>query len=55
MLATLARVARRAAPCDKLLGQGSVGASLHGHLLYWSLTLLVMLEDDAAVLAFMFC
>ena len=24
-------------------------------VLYWSMTLLVLLEDDAAVLAFMFC
>gem|GEM_PF-2639679 len=28
---------------------------LHNHLLYWSVLLLVMAADDAAMLAMMFC
>ena len=37
------------------MGVQRLAVILQTHMLFWSVTLLVMLEDDAAMLAFMFC
>jgi hypothetical protein len=44
------RELRRAHTCVKRLA-----AFLQTRLMFWIVTLLVMLEDDAAMLAFLFC